>query len=112
MTEPHEKPRLIAENRRARHDYEILDSLECGIALTGTEVKSLRQGKASIAEAFGLVRSGELWLIGCHIPEYSHGSLHNHLPTRDRKLLAHRREIGGWTKKVHERGITIVPLAL
>jgi SsrA-binding protein len=106
------KRRVIAENRRARHDYEVLDTLECGIELKGTEVKSLRQGKASIAEAFALARRGELWLIGSHVPEYSHGNLHNHPPARERKLLVHRRELGAWDKKVREKGVTMVPLEL
>ena len=112
MSETPAPRRLIAENRRARHDYEILDTLECGLELRGTEVKSLRQGKASIAEAFALARRGELWLIGSHIQEYSHGNLHNHLPTRERKLLVHRRELAVWDKKVREKGVTMVPLAL
>jgi SsrA-binding protein len=112
MSDPKDERRMIAENRRARFDFEILETLECGLALTGTEVKSLRQGKASITEAFALSRSGELWLIASHIPEYTHGNLHNHEPTRDRKLLAHKRELAAWDKQVRERGITIVPLNL
>lgn len=112
MSEATDKRRVIAENRRARHDYEILDTLECGLALAGTEVKSLRQGKASIAEAFALERRGELWLIGAHIPEYAFGNVNNHAPLRDRKLLVHRRELATWDRKVREKGITIVPLTL
>jgi SsrA-binding protein len=104
--------RLIAENRRARHEFEVLDTLECGVELRGTEVKSLRQGRASIAEAFGLIRQGELYLIGSHIPEYSHGNIHNHEPRRDRKLLVHGRELASWDGKVREKGMTMVPLAL
>lgn len=104
--------RMIAENRRARHEFEVLETVECGIELRGTEVKSLRQGRASIAEAFALIRKGELYLIGSHIPEYSHGNIHNHEPTRDRKLLVHGREIAAWDRKVHEKGVTMVPLAL
>lgn len=103
---------MIAENRRARHDFEILETLECGLALVGTEVKSLRQGKASIAEAFAFVRRGELWLVGAHIPEYTFGNIHNHAPVRDRKLLLHRREFDAWDRKVREKGVTIVPLSL
>ncbi len=103
---------MIAENRRARHDFEILETLECGLALVGTEVKSLRQGKASIAEAFAFLRRGELWLIGAHIPEYTFGNIHNHAPVRDRKLLVHRRELEAWDRKVREKGMTIVPLSL
>lgn len=112
MSEAADKRRVIAENRRARHDYEFLETLECGLALVGTEVKSLRQGKASIAEAFALVRRGELWLIGAHIPEYAFGNVHNHAPVRDRKLLVHRRELAAWDRKVREKGVTIVPLTL
>lgn len=104
--------RLLAENRRARYDFELLETLECGIELRGTEVKSLRQGKASIAESFALLRSGELWLVNAHIPEYSHGNYQNHLPTRDRRLLAHKRELRRWDEAVRDKGITIVPLAL
>ena len=112
MAEPELRRKLLAENRRARHEYEFLETIECGIALVGTEVKSLRQGKASIAEAFAMIRAGELWLINAHIPEYSHGNLHNHLPTRDRRLLVHKRELAGWDRKVREKGVTMVPLAL
>lgn len=112
MAEPELRRKLLAENRRARHEYEFLETIECGIALVGTEVKSLRQGKASIAEAFAMIRAGELWLINAHIPEYSHGNLHNHLPTRDRRLLVHKRELAGWDRKVREKGVTIVPLEL
>lgn len=104
--------REVARNRKALHRFHVLESLECGIALVGTEVKSLRAGHASIAEAYGLVKRGELWLMGATIPEYSHGNIHNHATTRPRKLLAHGREIRGWTKQVRERGITIVPLKL
>jgi SsrA-binding protein len=104
--------RLLAENRRARHDFELLEVLECGIELRGTEVKSLRQGRASIAESFALLRDGELWLINAHVPEYSHGNIQNHLPTRDRRLLVHKRELKRWDEAVREKGITIVPLAL
>jgi SsrA-binding protein len=102
--------RSIATNRRARHEYLILDQLECGVELVGTEVKSLRAGHCSLAQAWGRIRDGELWLVGASIPEYSHGNIHNHAPDRDRKLLAKRREISKWSKSVRERGITIVPL--
>ncbi|MAB79472.1 MAG: SsrA-binding protein [Planctomycetes bacterium] len=104
--------RVIAKNRRARHDYEILDTLECGMALVGTEVKSLRAGRASIGEAYGRMRRGELWLVGATIPEYSHGNMFNHETTRDRKLLAHGRELRSLEKRVHEKGVTLVPLTL
>ena len=102
--------RSITANRRARHDYHILEELEAGISLTGTEVKSLRQGRCSIAEAYGTIRRAELWLHGMHIPEYSHGNALNHKPVHDRKLLAHRREIRKWEKQVREKGVTLVPL--
>jgi SsrA-binding protein len=104
--------RAIASNRKARHEYEILDELECGITLTGTEVKSLRQGQCSLAEAYAYFRRGELWLMNATIPEYRQGNIHNHPPTRERKLLAHKRELAAWDKRVKERGVTIVPLSL
>ncbi len=105
-------PRPIAQNRRARHEFEILEELECGIELKGTEVKSLRAGHGSIAESYAHFKRGELYLLGAHIPEYAHGNVHNHDPLRERKLLAHRRELASWDRKVREKGVTIVPLAL
>ena len=107
-----EHRRSIASNKRARHEFLILEELECGIILTGTEVKSLRQGRCSIAEAFVAVRNGELFLIGCHIPEYRYGNVHNHTPVHDRKLLVHRRELNRWHKQARERGITMIPLEI
>ena len=104
--------RRIAANRRARHEFHVLEELECGIVLTGTEVKSLRQGRASIAEAYAVIKGSELWLVGAHIPEYAQGNVFNHAPTRERKLLVHRRELAKWHKQVKERGVTIVPLEL
>ncbi len=104
--------RALASNRKARFEYEILDELEFGIALTGTEVKSLRQGQCSLAEAYAYFRGGELYLMNATIPEYRQGNVHNHAPTRERKLLAHRRELAAWDKRVKERGVTIVPLTL
>jgi len=104
--------RSLSTNRRARHEYEILDQLECGIVLRGTELKSLRAKGASIEQAFGHFRAGELWLINAHIPEYAFGNIHNHVPTRDRKLLARKRELSRWTARVKEKGITVVPLEL
>jgi SsrA-binding protein len=101
--------RLIAENRRARHDYHLLERLEAGIALTGTEVKSLRAGHVTLQRAFGDLRDGELYLVGAHISEYAQGNLLNHDPDRDRKLLLHRREIDSLLGKVRERGLTLVP---
>ena len=112
MARSDEAIRVLAKNRRATHEFHVLERLECGLVLKGTEVKSLRAGQCSIAEAYGLVRRGELYLIGATIPEYSHGNIHNHAPARERKLLVHKRELRAWDKQVRERGITVVPLAL
>jgi SsrA-binding protein len=106
------KVRTIASNRRARHEYHLLAEVECGVVLTGTEVKSLRQGRASIAEAYGLVRRGELFLVGATIPEYTHGNIFNHEPGRERKLLLRKKELAQWDRAVREKGITVVPLEL
>jgi SsrA-binding protein len=102
----------IAENRRARHDYHLLERFEAGLVLTGTEVKSLREGHATLQRAFADVRGGEVWLVGAHIPEYAQGNLANHDPDRDRKLLLHKREIASLVGKVQERGLTLVPTRL
>ncbi len=108
-----EEHRSIARNKKARHDYEILDELECGIVLQGTEVKSLREGHCSIREAYvRITPGGELDLVGATIPEYRCGNIYNHEPTRTRRLLAHRREIEKWHKRVKERGVTVVPLEI
>jgi SsrA-binding protein len=104
--------KLIAENRRARHDYVLLDRLEAGVALTGTEVKSLRDGRVVLAGAFADVRDAEVWLVGASIQPYEQGNLANHDPDRDRKLLLHRREIASLIGKVKERGLTLVPTRL
>jgi len=104
--------KLIAENRRARHEYHLLDRVEAGLVLTGTEVKSLRQGQANLRRAYGDIRDGELWLIGAHISSYEQGSTGQHDPDRDRKLLLHRREIDSLTGKVQEKGLTLVPTRL
>jgi SsrA-binding protein len=101
--------KLIADNRRARHDYELLERFEAGLVLTGTEVKSLRDGRASLAQAFADVRDGEVWLVGAEISIYEQGNIANHVPTRDRKLLLHRGEIASLYGKVRERGLTLVP---
>ena len=101
--------KLIADNRRARHDYELLERFEAGLVLTGTEVKSLRDGRASLAQAFADVRDGEVWLVGAEISTYDQGNIANHAPTRDRKLLLHRGEIASLYGKVRERGLTLVP---
>lgn len=104
--------KLIAENRRARHEYHLLERFEAGLVLTGTEVKSLRDGKAILQRAFGDLRDGELYLVGAHIPEYTQGNVANHHPDRDRKLLLHRRELDQLVGKVHEKGLTLVPTRL
>lgn len=102
----------IAVNRRARFDYDIAETVEAGLVLTGTEVKSLRTGKASLAQAWATVRDGEAWLVQAHIPEYEHGGVHNHDPTRQRKLLLHRDEIARLEKFVQQQGRTLVPMRL
>jgi SsrA-binding protein len=104
--------RLIAQNRRARHDYTIIDTYEAGLVLTGTEVKSLRAGRASLTDGFAQISDGEIWLHGVHIPEYTEGTWTNHAPRRRRKLLLHRAEIEKLVGKTRESGLTLVPLAL
>ncbi|MFN8187909.1 MAG: SsrA-binding protein SmpB [Gaiellales bacterium] len=104
--------RLVAENRRARFDFELLERLEAGLVLTGTEVKSLREGKASLQNAFAHVRDGDVYLVGANIPEYPQASRQNHDPDRDRKLLLHRHEIDQLIGKVQEKGLTLVPTRL
>lgn len=104
--------KLVTENRRARHDYHLLERFEAGLALTGTEVKSLRQGRVSLAQAYADVREGEVWLVGAHIDEYAQGNIANHDPDRDRKLLLHRREIESLIGKVQQQGLTLVPTRL
>jgi SsrA-binding protein len=104
--------KLIADNRRARYDYELLDRYEAGVALTGTEVKSLREGRVQLGQAYADVRDGEIWLVGASIAEYAQGNVSNHDPDRDRKLLLHRREIDSLVGKVREKGLTLVPTRL
>ncbi len=101
--------KLIAENRRARHDYELLDRLEAGVQLTGTEVKALREGRIQLGQSYADVRDGEMWLVGASISEYAQGNLANHRPDRDRKLLLHRGEIDSLYGKVREKGLTLIP---
>jgi SsrA-binding protein len=104
---------VVSQNRKARHDYEILDTLECGIVLVGSEVKSLRAGKASLDEAYARVRDGEVWLVGSDIPEYVEANQFNHDPKRPRKLLMHRREISKFAAPAQQGGgLTLVPLKL
>lgn len=102
----------IAVNRRARYDYDIVDTVEAGLVLTGTEVKSLRDGKASLAQAFAMIRNGEAWLVQAHIPEYAFGNRANHDPTRQRKLLLHSRQIAELAEFTQEQGRTLVPMRL
>lgn len=102
----------VAQNRRARHDYLIEDTLEVGLVLTGSEVKSLRQGKGSIAEAYVSEKDGELYLQGAHIPEYNAASRDNHAPRRLRKILAHRRELSKMVAQIRREGYTVVPLEI
>jgi SsrA-binding protein len=104
--------KMIARNRRARHDYHIEEVYEAGLVLTGTEVKSLRAGRASLTDGFGQISDHEVWLHNVHIPEYTQGTWTNHEPRRTRKLLMHRREIDKLASETTERGLTLVPLAL
>jgi SsrA-binding protein len=104
--------KIIASNRRARHDYHIEDVLEAGLVLTGTEVKSLRAGRATLTDGFGLISDSEVWLHGVHIPQYTQGTWTNHDPKRIRKLLLHRKEIDRLASSTKERGLTLVPLSL
>ncbi|MGV9299052.1 SsrA-binding protein SmpB [Amycolatopsis sp. NPDC003676] len=104
--------KVIASNRKARHDYSILDTYEAGMVLVGTEVKSLRAGKASLVDAFATVDDGEVWLRNVHIPEYTQGTWTNHMPRRTRKLLLHRREIERLIGKTKESGLSLVPLSM
>ncbi|MBN2294428.1 MAG: SsrA-binding protein SmpB [Pirellulales bacterium] len=104
--------RPVAENRKARHNYEVLDTLECGIMLVGSEVKSLRAGNVSLSEAYGRVKNDEVWLMGCDIQEYVEANQFNHNPRRPRKLLLHKREISKFACRAFEQGLTLVPLRL
>jgi SsrA-binding protein len=104
--------KLIAQNKKARHDYHIEDTYEAGLVLTGTEVKSLRQGRASLVDGFAEVHEREIWLHGVHIPEYTQGTWTNHSARRKRKLLLNRQEIDRIESRVNERGLTVVPLSL
>jgi SsrA-binding protein len=109
---PDRKLKVVADNRRARFNYEIGETFEAGIALTGTEVKALRQGKATIAESYADSKGNELWLVNANIPEYLQGGRFNHAPKRPRKLLLHRRQIDKLSGAVDREGMTIVPLKL
>ncbi len=104
--------KTVATNRRARFDYDVLDTVEAGLVLTGTEIKAIREGRANIAEAFAGPEGGEMWLFNAHIAPYSAGDRDNHTPTRPRKLLLHRDQVIDLSKQVSQRGLTIVPLRL
>ena len=104
--------KVVAQNKKARHDYSLEDTFEAGLVLTGTEVKSLRLGRASLVDAYADVRDGEAWLLGVHIPEYTEGTWNNHAPRRVRKLLLHRDEIERLLGKTKEGGVALVPLSL
>ena len=103
---------VVARNRRARHDYHIMDSWEAGLVLQGTEVKALRDGQANLADAYGIVKDGEVFLLNLHISPYERGNIYNHEPTRTRKLLLHKREIRKMIGAVERQGLTLVPLEL
>jgi SsrA-binding protein len=111
-TKPDAGEKLIASNKKAFHDYFVLQKAEAGVALTGTEVKSLRDGKANIKDSYVIIKNGEAFLFNAHISPYSHGNLQNHEPERSRKLLLHRREIEKLHQQVVEKGLTVVPLRL
>ncbi|QDU95472.1 SsrA-binding protein SmpB [Lignipirellula cremea] len=104
--------KVVSINRKATHRYEVLQTLECGLVLVGSEVKSLREGKVSLEEAFGRVRGGEAWLMGCEIPEYRQASVWNHEPKRPRKLLMHSSEVRKFANRAHEQGLTLTPLEM
>src|SRR5437764_1138989 len=104
--------KVVARNRRAFHEYELSDRIECGVVLVGTEVKSLREGLGNLEDAYAKIEGGEVWMLGSDIPEYAMGNRLNHKPKRPRKLLLHRREIAKFAGKASERGFTLVPLRL
>ncbi len=108
----HDNQRVVAENRKARHNFLVIDTLECGLMLVGSEVKSLRNGKVSLEEAYGRLRDDEAWLVNCDIPEYVEANQFNHQPKRPRKLLMHRRELKRFAARAFEKGLTMVPLRL
>lgn len=104
--------RVLCSNKKAYHDYHIEESLEAGIELKGTEIKSLREGKANLKDSYAIIKDGEPFLIGCHISPYSHGNIYNHEPLRTKKLLLHKEEIRKLTGKVTQRGFTLIPLKI
>ena len=112
MAQDGQAVKILAKNRKARFNFEIEDTIECGIELKGTEVKSIRAGKMSFADSYARVRDGELYLLAFHISPYEHGNIFNHEPDRDRKLLAHAQEIKRLQRRIDERGFTLVPLSV
>ncbi len=108
----HDNERLIAQNRKSRFEYEVLDTLECGIVLVGSEVKSLRKGTLTLDDAYARIKEGEVWLLGCDIAEYVQANQFNHNPKRPRKLLMHRREVKKFASRAFEQGLTLVPLKM
>lgn len=104
--------RVVVSNRKARHDYTVLETFETGIVLRGTEVKSLRKGNANLQDSYAVLKNGELWLMGMHISPYEQGNINNHEPVRTRKLLVHRKQIRKLIGNVREKGLTLVPLAV
>ena len=112
MAEKHKFDPVFAENRKARHDYTVLETIECGIVLTGTEVKSVRHGEVSLAGAYAAVLKGELWLLGCDIAAYRFGNRFNHEPKSQRKLLVHAKEVADLRLKTEAKGLTLVPLKM
>jgi SsrA-binding protein len=111
-SKPTSGQKVIADNRKARHDYEVLDTIEAGVALVGTEVKSLRSGTVTMGDAYVMLKGGEAFIIGMHVPVYAHGNIHNHEPTRERKLLLHRKELTQLETQTTRKGHTLIPLKL
>ncbi|MBQ6775517.1 MAG: SsrA-binding protein SmpB [Synergistaceae bacterium] len=112
MSKSNTNNRTVAQNRKARHDYFVLDAFECGIVLTGTEIKSVRAGNLNLKDSYASIENGELWLFGVHISPYDKGTYYNHEPERDRKLLMHKHELIRLRNKIREKGLTLVPLSV
>jgi len=112
MTEQSNEEKVVATNRKAFHDYFVMETYEAGIALKGTEVKSLRQGEANLRDSYGIIKDGEVWLLGLHISPFDKGNINNHDPKRDRKLLLHKNEIRRLIGKISQKGLTLIPLKI
>ncbi len=112
MTQQSNEEKVVATNRKAFHDYFVMETYEAGIALKGTEVKSLRQGEANLRDSYGIIKDGEVWLLGLHISPFDKGNINNHDPKRDRKLLLHTGEIRRLIGKVSQKGLTLIPLKI